>query len=125
MGKNDRCCAGSCNNDKRYPDKIVKRSHVEKLRLHRFTEDPAKRKQWISLISKGRAEFNPGPWTYVCSNHFVDGQHTTQNPLPVLYLTASEKQKQSPKKRRKIAYQEIDSKKSKVKLDGSKEHSHN
>ena len=44
MGKNDRCCVGSCNNDKRYPDKIVKRSHVEILRLHRFTEDPAKRK---------------------------------------------------------------------------------
>ena len=99
----------------------MKRSHVEKLRFHRFTEDLAKRKQWISLIRKGRAEFNPGPWTYVCSNHFVDGQPTTQNPLPVLYLTASEKQKQSPKKRRKIAYQEIDSEKSKVKLDASKD----
>eukprot|EP00795_Rhopilema_esculentum_P017082 gene17082-8599_t len=74
MGKNDRCCVGSCDNDTRYPDKLVKRNHVEKLRWHRFTEDPGKWKQWISLISKGRADFNPGPWTYVCSNHFVDGR---------------------------------------------------
>ena len=117
MGKNDRCCVGSCDNDKRYPDKLVKRNHVEKLRWHRFTEDPGKRKQWITLISKGRVDFNPGPWTYVCSNHFVDGQPTTQNPLPVLFLSASENRKQSPKKRRHIVYQQIDNKKSKGESD--------
>eukprot|EP00795_Rhopilema_esculentum_P017081 gene17081-8598_t len=81
MGKNDRCCVGSCDNDTRYPDKLVKRNHVEKLRWHRFTEDPGKWKQWISLISKGRADFNPGPWTYVCSNHFVDDLATERKPV--------------------------------------------
>ena len=24
MGKNDRCCVGPCDNDKRYPEKIKK-----------------------------------------------------------------------------------------------------
>ena len=28
MGKRDCCLAGPCNNDKSYPDKIEKRSHV-------------------------------------------------------------------------------------------------
>ena len=112
---------GSCDNDKRYPDKLVRRNHAEKLRWHRFTENPEKRKQWISLISKGRVEFNPGPWTYVCSNHFVDGKPTTINPLPVLYLTASEKKTQSPKKRRHIVYQQADNKKSKGESDANKD----
>ena len=88
MGKNDRCCVGSCDNDKRYPDKLVKRNHVEKLRWHRFAEDLGKQKQWVVLIGKGRADFHPGPWKYASFNNFVDGQPTTQNPLPVLYLSA-------------------------------------
>ena len=28
MGKKHRCCVGGCNNDQRYPDLVVKRSHV-------------------------------------------------------------------------------------------------
>ena len=68
MGKNNRCCVGSCDNDKRYPDKIVNKGYVEKLRWDRFTEDPGKQKQWASLISKGGTDFNPGSWTYACSN---------------------------------------------------------
>ena len=36
-----RCGVGSCNNDNRYPEKIVKRGHVEgELRWHYFPKNP-------------------------------------------------------------------------------------
>ena len=47
---------------------------------------------------KGRADFNPGEYTYVCSNHFADGKPTTANPNPTLFLTISDNRKQSPVK---------------------------
>lgn len=89
MGKHDRCCVGGCNNDKRYPNKYVKRSHVQELKFHRFTSVEDKRKIWIKNISKGLVNFNPGKETFICSNHFVDGQPTNENPHPTLFLTPS------------------------------------
>ena len=74
MGKHDRYCIGSCSNDKRYPDLVVRRGHVAVLKWHRFTAVPTKRLQWIKLVSHGRKNFTPGKWTYICSNHFIDGQ---------------------------------------------------
>jgi len=29
MGKGDRCGVGGCDNDRRFSDRIIKRSHVE------------------------------------------------------------------------------------------------
>ena len=65
MGKNDRCCDRSCNNDKPCPHNLFKTGHVEIIKWHRFTSDPAKYEQWIKLISKGRENFQGGKWTYV------------------------------------------------------------
>ena len=103
MGKKDRCCVGSCDNDKRYTNKVIKRSHVKELKWHRFTQDPIKRKEWIKLIGVGRKDFEPGLWTYVCSNQFEDGMPTLQNPNPTLYLNPSSIKEKSPVKRRKIS----------------------
>lgn len=47
-----------CGNDKRYPNKIRKRGHVTALKWHRFTTDPVKRKEWINVIGRGRANLN-------------------------------------------------------------------
>ena len=37
------------------------------MKWHRFISDPAKREQWTKLIRKGRENFQPGKWTYLCS----------------------------------------------------------
>ena len=74
MGKNSRYCVNPCNNDKHYPDKIKKRSHVVAMKWHRFPKNEERRQEWIAMISKGRENFHPGKWTYLCSNHFRDGK---------------------------------------------------
>ena len=65
MGKNDKCCVGGCNNDKRYPERNKKKGHVSILKWHRFTTDDTNRPLWIAAISHGRDFFQPGDWTYV------------------------------------------------------------
>ena len=69
------------------------------MKWNRFTSDPAKREQWIKLIGKGRENFQPGKWTCVCSNHFIDAEPTTANPNPT--LTISFLQFQTKKKNKK------------------------
>lgn len=101
MGKHDRCCIGSCNNDKRYPDLVVKRGHVAVLKWHRFAAVPTKRLQWIKLVSHGRKNLTPGKWIYICSNHFIDGKPTNEHPNPTLFLNPSAQVCSSPVKRRK------------------------
>ena len=99
MGKHDRCCVGPCDNDK-YLTKLVKRGNIKTLKWHRLPIDPDKRKEWEAMIQKGRQDFVPGSWSYVCSNHFVDGEPTRENPRPTLYLTASEMLQSTPRKRK-------------------------
>ena len=62
---------GGCINDKRYSHNARKRGHIGIMKWHCFTSDPAKPEQWIKLIGKGSENFQPGKWTYVCSNHFI------------------------------------------------------
>ena len=49
MGKNDRCCVGPCNN-KCYPDKIKKRSHVVAMKWHHFSKNEEIKQEWIAVI---------------------------------------------------------------------------
>ena len=72
---------------------MTKRGHVGIMKWHRFTSDPAKHEQWIKLIGKGTENFQPGKWTYVCSNHFTDTEPATANPNPSLLLTISNQKK--------------------------------
>ena len=85
MGKNNHCCVDICNNGKRYPDKIKKRSHVVAMKWHRFPENKERRQEWIPMISKSKGNFHPGKWTFVCSNHFRDvrdGEPSARYPNP-------------------------------------------
>ena len=34
MGGGDRCSVGVCNNDRRYPEKIIVRSHISNFQFH-------------------------------------------------------------------------------------------
>ena len=63
------------------------------MQWHHFTSDPAKHEQWIKLTGKGRENFQPGKWTSVCSNHFIDAEPTTANPNRTFFLTISDQKK--------------------------------
>ncbi|XP_064458996.1 uncharacterized protein LOC135369296 [Ornithodoros turicata] len=52
--------------------------------LHRFPADPDLKRQWLSAVN--RKDFVPSPSSRVCSEHFVDGRKTDQNPVPMLSL---------------------------------------
>ena len=100
MGKHDRCCVGGCNNDKRYSDQYVIRSHVTDLKFHIIPSDLNKRQIWEKQIGKGRKGFQIGKYMHVCSNHFQDAKPTSVNPFPTLFLTKSDSKKKSPVKRK-------------------------
>ena len=46
MVKNARCAVGYCDNDKRYPELQVKRSHVKTLVFHEWPKDPVLAETW-------------------------------------------------------------------------------
>ncbi len=55
MGRHNRCCVGTCNNDTRYPERYKIKEHVEALKFLRFpTNDEAKRNTLAGLVNKGR-----------------------------------------------------------------------
>ena len=58
---NDRCVVGCCDNDKRYPDRMIIHSNVTsgKLVFHKIPVNEERRKAWIHAVSKGREAFNP------------------------------------------------------------------
>ena len=95
-----RCCVGGCDNDSRYPEKMVKRNHVETLKFHRFPKEESEREMWQHNISKGRKFFKASNFMRVCSNHFKYGRPTNAEPRPTLYLVPSDKKKKSPRKRK-------------------------
>lgn len=52
--------------------------------LHRFPADPELRRRWVIAIN--RKGFAPTASSRVCSQHFVDGKRSEQNPVPMLRL---------------------------------------
>jgi len=108
MPKHARCAVGLCDNDARYPELLVKRSHVKDLKFHRWPRDPKLAEIWRKQVAKGRSDnFNPAPGTtgtFICSNHFPEGKRTPDKPdtdYPSVFLTTSEfLKKVSPKKRK-------------------------
>ena len=102
-----RCCVGTCSNDSRYRENIVKRGHVQgELKWHHFPEDDGVRVQWVANISWGIKGFVASTYKTVCSNHFKYGKPTSASPHPTLYLVKSDICKQSPRKRRKLVYRQ-------------------
>ena len=37
MGKNKRCCMGNCDNDQRYPLRVVVKPHVKEVKMASFS----------------------------------------------------------------------------------------
>ncbi|XP_066911455.1 uncharacterized protein [Clytia hemisphaerica] len=78
------------------------------------------RAKWTAQILLGRKDWKPGNYSYVCSNHFVDGKPTIENPIPTLFLkgpteaeTPTQKSRKPPAKRKipfsdKGSYEEND-----------------
>lgn len=102
--KKARCCVGGCNNDDRYSEKYVVRSHVKVMRFFKFTQAKHKRQIWINNIAPGLSgKVSGGKGSYVCANHFVDGEPTNENPQPTLFLFLLQtKFGKSPKKRKTL-----------------------
>jgi hypothetical protein len=90
MPKNARCCVGGCDNDERCPCKFKIRSNAGTMKFFKFAKHTKKRPIWIEDIKKGRENLSPGSETFVCANHFIDGEPTPQNPKPTLFLTPTE-----------------------------------
>ena len=105
---NKVCCIHGCTNKQREPENIIKKSHVATLKWHRVPRESSsknalKRHQWVTMIKKGRKNFNPGNETFVCSNHFVDGEPTQTHPYPTLSLkSANSEDRKPPTQRRSI-----------------------
>ena len=108
MPKHARCCVGYSDNDKRFPNLLVVRSHVKEMKFHRWPNDSNLAELWRKQVAKGRSDnFNPesgSEGTFVCSNHFPEGTRTRHNPstdYPSVFLTLSDfLNKPSPKKRK-------------------------
>ena len=86
-----RCCVSGCNNDSRYPNRQVKRSHVKHdLKFHYFPKDPIKRIEWVKQVSGGLHNFVASDHKSVWSNHFVHGKPSSMHPAPILYLVVND-----------------------------------
>ena len=48
-----RYCVEGCDNDIRYPENVVKRSHVTEMKFHYFPKDEAKSQLWKKQVGKG------------------------------------------------------------------------
>lgn len=59
---------------------------------------------WINNLAPGLSgKVSGGKGSYVCANHFVDGEPTNENPHPTLFLSLLQtKFRESPKKRKTL-----------------------
>jgi hypothetical protein len=90
MGGGDRCSIGVCNNDRRYPDKIIVRSHVSNLQFHGLPKDQNLRQIWHDKIRQGRQNYIESAYVTICSNHFENRERNFRCSLPKLVLTKSD-----------------------------------
>ena len=99
MGGGDRCSVGVCNNDRRYPEQILVRSHVSNFLFHGLPKDQKLRQIWHDKIRQGRYNYIEIAYVKICSNHFEDGERTFRCSVPTSLLTKSDvKPQQSPHK---------------------------
>ena len=86
-----RCTVGPCDNDSRDLENVVKRRNVTG-EMEWYTvpngitaKTLEKRAVWIRAIQKGRSDLKSDTKSklQVCSNHFIDGKPTAENPFHV------------------------------------------
>ena len=104
MPKNARCAVGCCDNDKRYPEHLVKRSHVEELVFHKWPKNEHLAGIWLKQLKKGRSDELARKERLFVHFPFPRGKRTPKNPetdFPSLFLTISDYvHSVSPKKRK-------------------------
>jgi hypothetical protein len=83
---------GVCNNDRRYPEKILVRSHVSSFQFHGLPKDQQLRKIWHDKIRQGRQNYIESAYIkiHVCSNHCKDEERTFGCSVPTSLLTKSD-----------------------------------
>ncbi|XP_070384311.1 uncharacterized protein [Dermacentor albipictus] len=89
----------------------------ELVKFHRFPADPEHRRLWIASVN--RKDFLPSDSSRVCSVHFVSGERTETNPIPMRSLGYERKVKVGrrrivrgdyvPTKRRRLPGDEVES----------------
>ena len=73
MGKKHRCWVGGCNNDQRYPDLVVKRSHVSELIWHRWPKGEPYQSFWENAYRKGtKISSQVRAWLYVRTTSWME-----------------------------------------------------
>ena len=84
----DRDIAGCCDNDKRYPERMIIYSNVKggKIFFHKLSINEERQKAWIFAVSKGKEDFEKPKRFKVCSNNFFEEKRTKCNPDPTLFL---------------------------------------
>jgi hypothetical protein len=90
MGGGDRCSVGVCNNDRRYPEKILVRSHVSNFQFHGSPKAQKLRQIGHDKIRQGRQNYIESTYVKICSNHFEDGERTFRCSVPTLLKTKSD-----------------------------------
>ena len=98
MPLHSRCAVGVCDNDKRFPNKMIKHSNVQSdIKMHKFPVNNERKRVWITQVSKGRKNFQPSRSVFVRSNHFVDCKTSKENLDPTMFLTISTNTAPKPK----------------------------
>ena len=60
MPLHSRCVVGICDNDKRFPNKMVKHSYVQgDIKIHKLPVNNQIKRAWIAQVSKERKDFQP------------------------------------------------------------------
>ena len=94
-------CVKGCDNSQRKPNLVHAKFYVRKLRWHRLpnrssSKTSENKKQWVDLIKKGKKDFKPSDETFVCSNHFVDGESTQSHRCQTLFLRSATSVERKP-----------------------------
>ena len=89
-----RCAWGTCKNDSRYPDRMVKNCHGDPVVYFLFPgqkRQPEKRTRWILACRRGD-RFVCTKDSYICGLHFVgENGPTDENPDPISATASKEK----------------------------------
>lgn len=94
-GSGEMCAVKSCSNSRKSlykwdnskcdeHDGILKKdcACIRPFKLHYLPKNPEIRRAWISALNRK----DPPKNIVICSNHFIDGKPTPQNPVPQLHL---------------------------------------
>ena len=81
-----RCAWGTCKNDTRYPDSMIKNRKGDPVTFFHFPgqkRQTERRNRWILACSRANS-FKCTKDSYVCSLHFVgENGPTNENPDPI------------------------------------------